>query len=141
MASFRFPLAMDTLAIRLAVPLAGSALDFNQLVSAPCRAQSGRRRGINPAVLPHHRTYGSVSGGSVDRHFMFRSRTDCRHLVYLAGFRPLPSTEARLRGFCQISSRHLNSQLSIGSALHRMTPVTMASADFSGGIVQPLRAG
>jgi hypothetical protein len=38
MASFRFHLAMDTLAIRLAVPLAGPALDFNQQVSAPCRA-------------------------------------------------------------------------------------------------------
>ena len=38
MTSFRFHLAMDTLAIRLAVPLAGPALDFNQQVSAPCRA-------------------------------------------------------------------------------------------------------
>jgi len=37
-ASFRFHLAMDTLAVRLAVPLAGPALDFNQQVSAPCRA-------------------------------------------------------------------------------------------------------
>jgi hypothetical protein len=37
-ASFRFHLAMDALAVRLALPLAGCALDFNQLVSAPCRA-------------------------------------------------------------------------------------------------------
>jgi hypothetical protein len=37
-ASFRFHLTADTLAVRLAVPLAGPALDFNQLVSAPCRA-------------------------------------------------------------------------------------------------------
>src|SRR5512141_1727407 len=31
-ASFRFHLAMDALALRLAVPLAGPALDFNQQV-------------------------------------------------------------------------------------------------------------
>ena len=37
-ASFGFHLAMDTLAVRLALPLAGCALDFNQQVSAPCRA-------------------------------------------------------------------------------------------------------
>jgi hypothetical protein len=37
-ASFRFHLAMDTLAVRLAVPLAGPALDFHQQVIAPCRA-------------------------------------------------------------------------------------------------------
>jgi hypothetical protein len=37
-ASFRFHLAMDTLAVRLTVPLAGPVLDFNQLVNAPCRA-------------------------------------------------------------------------------------------------------
>ena len=45
-ASFRFHLAMDTLAVRLAVPLAGPALDFHQLVIAPCRAhhQKGRIR-------------------------------------------------------------------------------------------------
>ena len=39
-ASFRFGLATDTLAVRLALPLAGCALDFNQLVSAPCRAHT-----------------------------------------------------------------------------------------------------
>ncbi len=37
-ASFRFHLTVDTLAVRLAVPLAGPALDFHQLVIAPCRA-------------------------------------------------------------------------------------------------------
>ena len=37
-ASFRFHLAVDTLAVRLAVPLAGSAEDFHLQVSAPCRA-------------------------------------------------------------------------------------------------------
>ena len=42
-ASFRFHLAMDTLAVRLALPLAGCALDFNQLVSAPCRAHNKKR--------------------------------------------------------------------------------------------------
>jgi hypothetical protein len=37
-ASFRFGLATDTLAVQLALPLAGCALDFNQPVSTPCRA-------------------------------------------------------------------------------------------------------
>ena len=40
---------MDTLAVRLAVPLAGPALDFNQLVSAPCWAhneKSARKHGL-----------------------------------------------------------------------------------------------
>jgi len=37
-ASFRSRLATGTLAVRLALPLAGCALDSNQLVSAPCRA-------------------------------------------------------------------------------------------------------
>ena len=42
-ASFGFRLAADTLAVQLAVPLAGPALDFNQLVSAPCRAHKNKR--------------------------------------------------------------------------------------------------
>jgi bifunctional non-homologous end joining protein LigD len=45
-ASFRFHLAMDTLAVQLAVPLAGPAWDFNPQESAPCRAhekKDGRR--------------------------------------------------------------------------------------------------
>src|SRR6266478_2469534 len=37
-ASFRFHLAMDTLAVRLMVPPVGSIGDFHSLVSAPCRA-------------------------------------------------------------------------------------------------------
>ena len=37
-ASFRFHLAMNTLAVRLTVPLAGSVEDFHLRVSAPCRA-------------------------------------------------------------------------------------------------------
>ena len=43
-ASFRFHLAMDTLAVRLTVPLAGPVLDFDQQVSAPCRAHNKKRR-------------------------------------------------------------------------------------------------
>ena len=39
-ASFRFHLAMDTLAVRLTVPLAGSVRDFHSQVSAPCRAHT-----------------------------------------------------------------------------------------------------
>src|SRR5258706_13352730 len=37
-ASFRFPLAMDTLAVQLMVPPVGSIGDFHSPVSAPCRA-------------------------------------------------------------------------------------------------------
>ena len=50
-ASFRFGLTADTLAVRLALPLAGCALDFDQLVSAPCRAhnEKGRRGGRRPS--------------------------------------------------------------------------------------------
>jgi hypothetical protein len=48
------PLANPTSYLR-AVPSNGPP------ASAHLRSQSGRRRGIDPAVLPHHRTYGSVS--------------------------------------------------------------------------------
>src|SRR6266478_2653189 len=41
-ASFRFHLAMDTLAVRLMVPPVGSIGDFHSLVSAPCRAHQKR---------------------------------------------------------------------------------------------------
>ena len=47
-ASFGFHLAMDTLAVRLTVPLAGPVLDFNQQVSAPCRAQHKKAGIFNP---------------------------------------------------------------------------------------------
>ena len=39
-ASFGFHLAVDTLAVRLTVPLAGSVKDFHFQVSAPCRAHA-----------------------------------------------------------------------------------------------------
>jgi hypothetical protein len=45
-ASFGFHVAMDTLAVRLALPLAGCALDLNQQVSAPCRAHKAKRAEI-----------------------------------------------------------------------------------------------
>src|SRR6266704_2307612 len=37
-ASFRFHLAMDTLAVRLTIPPVGFVGDFHSLVRAPCRA-------------------------------------------------------------------------------------------------------
>ncbi|RYZ51715.1 MAG: hypothetical protein EOP07_20845 [Proteobacteria bacterium] len=37
-ASFRFHLTMDTLAVRLTLPLTGCVEDFHLQVSAPCRA-------------------------------------------------------------------------------------------------------
>jgi len=45
-APFRFHLAMDTLAVRQAVPLAGPALDFHQLAIAPCRAHHKKETGL-----------------------------------------------------------------------------------------------
>ena len=53
-ASFRFRLTADTLAVQLAVPLAGPALDFNQLVSAPCRAHKEKRPDTTPASSTTH---------------------------------------------------------------------------------------
>src|SRR5207253_9753177 len=37
-ASFRFHLAMDTLAVRLTIPPVGFVGDFHSLIRAPCRA-------------------------------------------------------------------------------------------------------
>src|SRR5207237_2460104 len=42
-ASFRFAVTHDTLAVRLALPLAGYAEDFHLQVNAPCRAQQKKR--------------------------------------------------------------------------------------------------
>jgi hypothetical protein len=44
-ASFRFAVAHDTLAVRLAFPLAGYAEDFHLQVNAPCRAQQRKSPG------------------------------------------------------------------------------------------------
>jgi hypothetical protein len=41
-ASFRFHLAMDTLAVQLTLPLAGCVEDFHLQVSAPCRAHQNK---------------------------------------------------------------------------------------------------
>src|ERR1700752_4915940 len=43
-ASFRFHLAMDTVAVQLTLPLAGCVEDFHLQVSAPCRAHRRKRR-------------------------------------------------------------------------------------------------
>ena len=64
-------LTMGTLAVRLTLPLAGCVEDLHLLVSAPCRAQSGRRQGhpcrppTPPAVrFRNGRFLSSVSGVS-----------------------------------------------------------------------------
>src|SRR5712692_10324084 len=44
-ASFRFHLAMDTLAVRLTIPPVGFVGDFHSLVRAPCRAHKTEREG------------------------------------------------------------------------------------------------
>ncbi len=41
-ASFRFHLAVDTLAVRLTIPPAGVVEDFHLLVNAPCRAHKAK---------------------------------------------------------------------------------------------------
>lgn len=42
-ASFRFPVARNTLAVRLTLPLVGRVEDFHLQVSAPCRAHRSKR--------------------------------------------------------------------------------------------------
>jgi len=44
-ASFRFHLAMDTLAVRLTLPPVGCVADFHLQVSAPCRAHQKKSHG------------------------------------------------------------------------------------------------
>src|SRR5437660_5208595 len=41
-ASFRFHLAMDTLAVRLTIPPVGFVADFHSQVNVPCRAHSNK---------------------------------------------------------------------------------------------------
>src|SRR6266850_4109410 len=50
-ASFRFHLAMDTLAVRLTIPPVGFVGDFHSLVTAPCRAHQKETRSLPRAVL------------------------------------------------------------------------------------------
>ncbi len=51
--SFRFHLAMDTLAVQLTVPLTGSVRDFHPQVGAPCRAH--QKKGPPRKDGPRHR--------------------------------------------------------------------------------------
>src|SRR5436309_972345 len=48
-ASFRFHLAMDTLAVRLTIPPVGFVGDFHSLVRAPCRAHQKKASWQMPA--------------------------------------------------------------------------------------------
>src|SRR6266851_3581305 len=48
-ASFRFHLAMDTLAVQLTIPPVGFVGDFHSLVRAPCRAQQKKAPDRSPA--------------------------------------------------------------------------------------------
>jgi len=50
-ASFRFHLAMDTLAVQLTVPPVGSVGDFHSLVSAPCRAHKQKDGAPAPSLV------------------------------------------------------------------------------------------
>src|SRR5712691_1105009 len=49
-ASFRFHLAMDTLAVRLTIPPVGFVGDFHSLVSAPCRAHNSKEAAAKTAT-------------------------------------------------------------------------------------------
>jgi len=81
-ASFRFRLAADTLTVRLGVPVikASTGTSTRQVNSRLAFAHRLQRQvmtlrvmpdahrvggGLTAPVLPHHRTYGSVYGGSV----------------------------------------------------------------------------
>ncbi len=50
-ASFRFHLAMDTLAVQLTIPLAGFVRNFHSQVSAPCRAHKEKGKAVCLASL------------------------------------------------------------------------------------------
>ena len=49
-ASFRFHLAMDTLAVRLTIPPVGLVGDFHPRVSAPCRAHENKKGGASESL-------------------------------------------------------------------------------------------
>ena len=66
-ASFRFHLAMDTLAVRLTIPPVGFVGDFHSLVRAPCRAHNKKAAS------------GAASGCS----FCCRSLNDYHSLVFI----------------------------------------------------------
>ncbi|HVQ38352.1 MAG TPA: hypothetical protein VMS31_12510, partial [Pyrinomonadaceae bacterium] len=51
-ASFRFHLAMVTLAVRLTIPPVGFVGDFHSQVSAPCRAHQRRKGDKNQVLSP-----------------------------------------------------------------------------------------
>jgi hypothetical protein len=53
-ASFRFHLAMDTLAVQLTLPLAGCVEDFHLQVSAPCRAHQNKGSGLRRTQLQNY---------------------------------------------------------------------------------------
>ena len=51
---------MDTLAVWLALPLAGCALDLNQQVSAPCRAHENKNGADFVRAVPQFLLPGDV---------------------------------------------------------------------------------
>jgi len=53
-ASFRFHLAMDTLAVRLTIPPAGVVEDFHLQVNAPCRAHKKKNSKPEGLLFLHH---------------------------------------------------------------------------------------
>ena len=67
-ASSGFPLARDTLAVRLTLPLAGCVEDFHLQVSAPCRAHQEKRSGrfAGPSVTEKIAYLVSLPGEAVN---------------------------------------------------------------------------
>jgi hypothetical protein len=139
-ASSRFAVTCDTLAVQLTLPLAGRVEDFHLQVSAPCRAQSGRRRGhprrpptppgirFRTTAVPADRLPGELRPVRCVACAPISTSTTFEISDLSSSVTGIP-----LRGiFCSIRSENTSDYpLTAGSALQ--LPVTqpiMASADF-----------
>lgn len=88
--------------------------------------------GLAPFLLPHHRTYGSVYGGSRHSRLYWRQcPVPYKHPALPLGFRPiLPALGSPTRHLLKVYGKSVSHQMT-GSALHRVVyPTNMASADF-----------
>lgn len=99
--------------------------------------------GVTPAVLPHHRAYGSVHGGSrLTRLCCPECLSPYKRPTLPRGFRPLLPVSGSLTGHLLRVSRKQSLPCTTGSALHRVVrPTNMASADFCRPIPTPCDAG
>src|SRR5467141_1562972 len=63
-ASFRFHLAMDTLAVQLTIPPVGFVGDFHSLVSTPCRAHQKKTLALSSARAKAHTVLSLFRGNA-----------------------------------------------------------------------------